>query len=344
MRRTPQKEQAKIISSERRLYSAFAENHEWKRKRISNERLREDKVLMREAQELRKARLREDIEFMAAKEARQQKRLAFQKERLVRQREHLAAKVAGVETRFQERTRAMAEGNGRTNANANAPTPTPTPTPTPFAGHRITNERLREDEVLRDKAQELRCARLREDISFTGSKRARKKRFLLKLERTRVMAEGNGRTNCNANAPTPTPTPTPTRKVDDGDNANANAPTPTRKVDDGDNANANAPTPTPTPTCASASTKCPVCECGRWQHSQIPRARVTTYYEDRVVQGYVKKLVARRVVLKAEAKELLRIDRKAYADAIAFLEARGLRAGPEMRVAGKRKRQLSKAL
>jgi len=189
------KEQAEIIS-ERRLYSAFAEREEWKRKVITNERLREDRVLWDEAQVLRKARLRVDIEFMAAKEARQQKRLAFQKERLVRQREHLAAKVAGVETRFQERTRAMAEGNGRTNGNANAPTPTPTPTPTPFAGHRITNQRLREDAVLRDEAQELRKARLREDIEVMAAKEARHQKLLFKLEfqnqeRTRVMAEGN---------------------------------------------------------------------------------------------------------------------------------------------------------
>ena len=94
----------------------------------------------------------------------------------------------------------------------------------------ITRKRLREDAVLRDEAQELRKARLREDIleeAYMAHKELRLQKFLL---RSRVMAEGNGRTNANANAPTPTPTPTPTRKVDDGDNANANAPTPTRKV------------------------------------------------------------------------------------------------------------------
>ena len=195
---------------------------------------------------------------------------------------------------------------------------------------RITNEWLREDAVLRDEAKELRKARLCEDIEFkcpvcecgrwqhSQIPRARVttyyedrvvQGYVKKLVARRVVlkAEAKELQRMDNNAPT----------LPDGD--------------------AHTEVIKKRPRGKSEPKKCPVCECGCWWGG-------ISYYEDRVMQGYIKKLVARRVVLKAEATELLRIDRKAYADAIAFLEARGLRAGPEMRVAGKRKRQLSKAL
>jgi len=81
------------------------------------------------------------------------------------------------------------------------------------------------------------------------------------------------------------------------------------------------------------------------------------YYEDHVMQGYVKKLAARTLVLKAEeALEHQRTDKKPSAIAVsrtvpaspsprrAYKVYEAACAASALAVTGKRKRQLSKAL
>ena len=160
----------------------------------------------------------------------------------------------------------------------------------------ITTARLREDAFHRDAAQELRKARMREDIDYFAAKEARRQVRLATTddvheqrlagvdarlkERIRAMSEGTGRTKeeiaeDELNPPWLLPIDLQVKRREAR----------LRKefayvCDDGEGKR-------PRGLNTSPPTRCPVCER-------------RTYYEDHVMQGYVKKLAARTLVLKAE--------------------------------------------
>ena len=171
----------------------------------------------------------------------------------------------------------------------------------------ITTARLREDAFHRDAAQELRKARMREDLDYFAAKEARRQVRLVTLsdvhqqrlagvdarlkERIRAMAEGTERTKeeiaeDELNPPWLLPIDLQVKRRE------ARLRKEFAYVCDVRGLNTSPPT------------RCPVCEC-------------SLYYEDHVMQGYVKKMAARRAVLKAEeAKELQPTDKKLSAMAV----------------------------
>ena len=222
----------------------------------------------------------------------------------------------------------------------------------------ITTARLREDAFHRDAAQELRKARMREDIDYFAAKEARRQVRLVTLsdvhqqrlagvdarlkERIRAMAEGTERTKeeiaeDELNPPWLLPIDLQVKRREAR----------LRKefayvCDYGEGQR-------PRGLNTSPPTRCPVCE--RRTYAMPP------YYEDHVMQGYVKKLAARTLVLKAEeALEHQRTDKKPSAIAVsrtvpaspsprrAYKVYEAACAASALAVTGKRKRQLSKAL